>query len=156
MVELKDEEGGRIALIMDKGELPLAVEALMRAGYGLTPPSGDGQPEAEAGEPEEPEAEAREPEEPEAEAGEPEEPEAEAEEPEEPEEPEAEEPEDFEAEDEEPQRRNPVRRRGSRARRLWPMQLPGAEPEEVEAREAQEGEEGQWLSSRTKKTAALP
>ncbi|HEY2638276.1 MAG TPA: hypothetical protein VGI66_00125 [Streptosporangiaceae bacterium] len=90
MVEIKDEEDGRIALIMDKEELPLAVGALMRAGYELTPPS-----DAEA---EEPEAEA---EEPEAEA-EAEEPEAEAEEPEEPE--------------EEYERRGPVRRRGSRAR----------------------------------------
>ena len=48
MVELRDEEDGRVALIMDKEELPFAVEALMRAGYGLTPPS-----EAEAEEPEE-------------------------------------------------------------------------------------------------------
>lgn len=40
MVELKDEEDGRVALIMDKEELPFAVEGLMRAGYGLTPPSG--------------------------------------------------------------------------------------------------------------------
>jgi hypothetical protein len=47
MVELKDEEDGRVALIMDKGELPSAIEGLMRAGYGLTPPS-----EAEAEEPE--------------------------------------------------------------------------------------------------------
>lgn len=39
MVELKDEEDGRVALIMDKDELPFAVEGLMRAGYGLTPPS---------------------------------------------------------------------------------------------------------------------
>jgi hypothetical protein len=48
MVELKDEEDGRIALIMDKDELPLAVEALMRAGYGLTPPeAGAEEPEEE-------------------------------------------------------------------------------------------------------------
>lgn len=39
MVELKDEKDGRVALIMDKDELPFAVEGLMRAGYGLTPPS---------------------------------------------------------------------------------------------------------------------
>ena len=39
MVELKDEEDGRVALIMDKEELPFAVEGLMRAGYELTPPS---------------------------------------------------------------------------------------------------------------------
>ena len=86
MVELRDEEDGRIALIMGKEELPLAVEALMRAGYELTPPSEDGTeaPEAEAEEPEEPEDEAEEPE-----------------------------------EEEEPERRGPVRRRGSRARRLW-------------------------------------
>ena len=48
MVELKDTKDGRVALIMDKEELPFAVEGLMRAGYGLTPPS-----EAEAEEPEE-------------------------------------------------------------------------------------------------------
>jgi hypothetical protein len=41
MVELKDAEDGRVALIMDKEELPFAVEGLMRAGYGLTPPSGE-------------------------------------------------------------------------------------------------------------------
>ncbi len=39
MVELRDEEDGRVALLMDKEELPVAVEGLMRAGYGLTPPS---------------------------------------------------------------------------------------------------------------------
>ena len=39
MVELKDEEDGRVALIIKKEELPFAVEGLMRAGYGLTPPS---------------------------------------------------------------------------------------------------------------------
>src|SRR5690349_22476481 len=83
MVELRDEEDGRVALIMDKEELPFAVEALMRAGYGLTPPS-----EAEA---EEPEAEAEEPEE------EPEEEEDEEEDEEEPE------------EAEELERRSPVR-----------------------------------------------
>ncbi len=48
MVELRDEEDGRIALIMDKEELPFAIEALMRAGYGLASPG-----EAEAEEPEE-------------------------------------------------------------------------------------------------------
>ena len=47
MVELKDAKDGRVALIMDKEELPFAVEGLMRAGYGLTPSSG-----AEAEEPE--------------------------------------------------------------------------------------------------------
>ncbi len=127
MVEFRDEEDGRIALIMDKGELPVAVEALMRAGYGLTPPSanGDEQPQAEAEAPEQPEAEAEAPEEPEAEAEEPEDFEAEDEEP--------------EAEDEEPQRRNPVRRRGARARRLWLTRRPGAEPEEAEAQHGQEG-----------------
>ncbi len=97
MVEIRDEEDGRIALMMDKDELPVAIEALMRAGYRLTPPSADG---AEGQE--EPEAEA---EEPEAEAEEPEEPEAEADEPEEQE------------ESEEPEERRPVRRRGSRVRR---------------------------------------
>ena len=45
MVELKDEEDGRVALIIDREELPFAIEGLMRAGYGLTPPS-----EAESGE----------------------------------------------------------------------------------------------------------
>jgi hypothetical protein len=89
MVELKDEEDGRVALLMDKEELPFAVEALMRVGFALTSPR-----EAEA---EEPEAEADEPEEPEAELDEPEEPDAEA---------------------DEPERQSPVRRRGSRARRL--------------------------------------
>ena len=73
MVELKEEEDGRVALIMDKEELPLAVEALMRAGYGLTSPS-----DAEADEPE-----------------------------------------DLDAEADEPESRSPVRRRGSRARKLW-------------------------------------
>jgi DNA-binding winged helix-turn-helix (wHTH) protein len=95
MVELKDQEDGRIALIMDKEELPFAVEALMRAGYELTPPSEDG-------------------------AEEDEEPEDQAEEPEEPEELEDEAEED-EVQDEEPEEvegRGPVRRRGSRARRL--------------------------------------
>ncbi len=38
MVELRDEKDGRVALIMDKEEVPLAVEAFLRAGYGLTPP----------------------------------------------------------------------------------------------------------------------
>ena len=82
MVELKDEEDGRVALIMDKEELPFAVEALMRVGYGLTSPRDEG-----ADEPEEPEAELDEADEPEEEA-------------------------------EEPGRQSPVRRRGSRARRL--------------------------------------
>ena len=41
MVEFRDEEDGRVALIMDKEELPVAVEGLMRAGYGLTPPSNE-------------------------------------------------------------------------------------------------------------------
>ncbi len=40
MVNLEDQEDGRVALIMDKEELPIAVEALMRVGYGLTPPEG--------------------------------------------------------------------------------------------------------------------
>jgi hypothetical protein len=98
MVELKDQEDGRIALIMDKEELPFAVAALMRAGYELTPPSEDGAEEDE----------------------EPEEPEDQAEEPEEPEEleDEDEEDEDEEEEPEEVEGRGPVRRRGSRARRL--------------------------------------
>ena len=39
MVELKDEDEGRVALVMDKEELPFAVEVLLRAGYGLTQPS---------------------------------------------------------------------------------------------------------------------
>jgi hypothetical protein len=39
MVELRDEEDGRVALIMDDEELPFALEALMRAGYVLAPPS---------------------------------------------------------------------------------------------------------------------
>jgi outer membrane biosynthesis protein TonB len=107
MIELKDQEDGRIALIMDKEELPFAVEALMRAGYELTPPSEDGAEEDED-EDEEPE--------------EPEEPEDQAEEPEEPEdledEDEDEEDEDEEEEPEEVEGRGPVRRRGSRARRL--------------------------------------
>jgi outer membrane biosynthesis protein TonB len=109
MVELKDEEDGRVALLMDKEELPFAVEALMRVGFALTSPreAEAEEPEAEADEPEEPEAELDEPEEPEAEADEPEEPEAELDEPEEP-----------EAEADEPERQSPVRRRGSRARRL--------------------------------------
>lgn len=37
MAELRDEEDGRLNLIMDKKELPLAVEGLMPAGYELTP-----------------------------------------------------------------------------------------------------------------------
>ena len=41
MIEFRDEEDGRVALIMDKEELPVAVEALMRVGYGLTPPSNE-------------------------------------------------------------------------------------------------------------------
>jgi hypothetical protein len=41
MVELREEEDGRLALIMDRDDLPFAVEGLMRAGYGLTPPSDD-------------------------------------------------------------------------------------------------------------------
>jgi len=93
MVELKEEEDGRVALIMDKEELPLAVEALMRAGYGLTSPS-----DAEADEPEDLDAEADEPEDLDAEADEPE---------------------DLDAEADEPESRSPVRRRGSRARKLW-------------------------------------
>jgi hypothetical protein len=93
MVELKEEEDGRVALIMDKEELPLAVEALMRAGYGLTSPS-----DAEADEPEDLDAEADEPEDLDAEADEPE---------------------DLDAEADEPESRSPVRRRGSRARELW-------------------------------------
>jgi hypothetical protein len=112
MVEFRDEEDGRVALIMDKEELPVAVEALMQVGYRLTPPSRDGaeEPEAEADEPEEPE--------------EPEDEEPEELEDEEPEELEDEEPEELEDEEpddeaEEPERRGPVRRRGSRARRLW-------------------------------------
>lgn len=48
MVELRDEEDGRVALIMDEEELPFAVEALMRVGYGLTSPR-----EEEAEEPDE-------------------------------------------------------------------------------------------------------
>lgn len=99
MVELKDQEDGRIALIMDKEELPFAVEALMRAGYELTPPSEDGAEEDEDEEPEEPEDQAEEPEEPE-------ELEDEAED------------EDEDEEPEEVEGRGPVRRRGSRARRL--------------------------------------
>ncbi len=85
MVELRDEEDGRVALIMGREELPLAIEALMRAGYELRSPSQDGIEEPED-EDEEPEDEDEEPEEP---------------------------------EDEEPERRGPVRRRGTRARRLW-------------------------------------
>jgi hypothetical protein len=100
MVELKDQEDGRIALIMDKEELPFAIEALMRAGYELTPPSEDGAEEDEDEEPEEPEDQAEEP-------GEPEELEDEAEEDE-----------DEDEEPEEVEGRGPVRRRGSRARRL--------------------------------------
>jgi hypothetical protein len=125
-VEFRDEEDGRVSLIMDKEELPLTIEALMRAGYGLAPPS-----DAEAEEPEGPEAEADEPEAdepegPEAEADEPEGPEAdeepEADEPEgpdaeadEPEDPGADEPEDLDAE--EPSRGSPIRRRRARAGR---------------------------------------
>ena len=108
MVELKDTKDGRVALIMDKEELPFAVEALMRAGYGLTSPS-----EAEA---EEPEVGAEEPDEPEAEADESEEREAEAEELDEEKD---DDDDDEEEEEEEEDGRSPVRRRGSRARRLW-------------------------------------
>jgi hypothetical protein len=100
MVELKDQEDGRIALIMDKEELPFAIEALMRAGYELTPPSEDGAEEDEDEELEGPEDQAEEPEEPEEFEDEAEEDEDEAEEP------------------EEVEGRGPVRRRGSRARRL--------------------------------------
>jgi hypothetical protein len=105
MVELRDEEDGRVALIMDKEELPLALEALMRAGYGLEPPAEDGgesEEGGEAGQPDDSEAE-------EPEAGDPEadeEPEDAAEEPDETDE----EPVD---EDEEPEA--PVRRRRSRS-----------------------------------------
>jgi hypothetical protein len=112
MVELKDEEDGRVALLMDKEELPFAVEALMRVGFALTSPreAEAEEPEAEADEPEEPEAELDEPEEPDAEADEADEPEAELDDADEPEEP--------DAEADEPERQSPVRRRGSRARRL--------------------------------------
>ena len=83
MVELRDEDEGRVALVMDKEELPFAVEALLRVGYELTPPSeidGEGPEEDEQAEGEEEEPE-DEPEEPEAAAEEPEdEPEDEAEE----------------------------------------------------------------------------
>ena len=113
MVELKEEEDGRVALIMDKEELPLAVEALMRAGYGLTSPS-----DAEADEAEDLDAEADEPEDLDAEADEPEDLDAEADEPEDLD-AEADEPEDLDAEADEPESRSPVRRRGSRARKLW-------------------------------------
>jgi hypothetical protein len=105
MVELRDEEDGRVALIMDKEELPLALEALMRAGYGLEPPAEDGgesEEDGEAGQPDDSEAE-------EPEAGDPEadeEPEDADEEPDETDE----EPAD---EDEEPEA--PVRRRRSRS-----------------------------------------
>ncbi len=65
MVELRDEEDGRIALIMDKEELPFAIEALMRAGYGLASPREAEAEEPEAEEPEElEEPEPEEPEEP--------------------------------------------------------------------------------------------
>ncbi len=94
MVELQDQEDGRVALLMDKEELPFAVEALLRVGYGLTPPDG-----AQAGGAEQPEAQADESDEPEAQADVSEEPEAEADESEEPEE------EDLDAEAEEPRRR---------------------------------------------------
>jgi outer membrane biosynthesis protein TonB len=115
MVELRDEEDGRVALIMGEDELPLAIEALMRAGYGLTPPPQDGAeaPEDEAEAPEDEASEALEDEELEDDEPEDEEPEDE--------EPEDDEPEDEELEDEEseePERRGPVRR-ASRARRLW-------------------------------------
>jgi hypothetical protein len=97
MVELMDEEDGRIALVMDKEELPFAVEALMRAGYGLTPPEAgaeeSGEEEEEAGEPEE----------------EAEEPEAVAEEPDEEE---IEEPDEEEAEESEEPRPRSRRSRG--------------------------------------------
>src|SRR5579871_1438120 len=46
MVELKDEDEGLVSLVMDKEEVPFAVEALLRAGYGLTRPS-DEESEAE-------------------------------------------------------------------------------------------------------------
>lgn len=115
-MDLQEQEDGRMALIMDKEELPTAVEALMRAGYGLASPSEADGNESNGGEagPEAPEAEARESEEPEGEPeeeDEPEELEAEADEPEEPEEP--------DEESEESRQRSPIRRRGSRARRLW-------------------------------------
>ncbi len=48
MVELKDEDEGLVSLVMDKEEVPFAVEALLRAGYGLTRPS-DEESEAEEG-----------------------------------------------------------------------------------------------------------
>ena len=79
MVELRDEEDGRVALIMDREELPAAIEAFLRSGYQLTPPSGAGsggsregerqagQRDDEAAEPEDREGEAEaEPEEAEA------------------------------------------------------------------------------------------
>lgn len=75
MVELRDEDDGRIALIMERDELPFALEALMRAGYALTPPS-----EADAGQAEDEPDELDELDEDEPD-GELEEPEAEAEEP---------------------------------------------------------------------------
>ncbi len=70
MVELRDEKDGRVALIMDREELPAAIEAFLRSGYQLTPPNGAGsgdpgqgepdagQPEDEAGGPEDREGEA--------------------------------------------------------------------------------------------------
>ncbi len=41
MVELKDEDEGRVALIMDKQEVAIAIEGFLGAGYELTPPPGD-------------------------------------------------------------------------------------------------------------------
>jgi hypothetical protein len=101
MVELKEQEDGRVALIMDQAELPSAVEALLRVGYGLTPPDGAQaeQGEDSQAEPEEPQAEAEE-------AGE----DLSAEEPDD-DEAQADEPEDLDAEEEEPRRRS---RRGRR------------------------------------------
>ncbi len=78
MVELRDEEDGRVALLMDREELPAAIEAFLRSGYQLTPPNGAGsegsreerqagQRDDEAAEPEDREGEAEaEPEEAEA------------------------------------------------------------------------------------------
>jgi hypothetical protein len=47
MVELRDEDDGRVALIMDSDDLPFALEALMRAGYVLAPPSVAGAAQTE-------------------------------------------------------------------------------------------------------------
>ncbi len=110
MVELRDEEDGRVALIMDKEELPLALEALMRAGYGLEPPAEDGgesEEGGEAGQPDDSEADDSEAEEPEA--GDPEA----DEEPEDADEEADETDEEPVDEDEEPEA--PVRRRRSRS-----------------------------------------